>query len=106
MSWRYANVGKGMVSLKDHIVFVRLLQPEVDHNSQHGRHGDIVDHAYTCAHRIPPIEYEAQEDTFLLLSWCVLKAVSVPLLPHQTQRLARCHAACLGAPFVRRDPGV
>jgi len=72
MSWRYANVGKGMVSLRDHIVFVRLLQPEVDHNSQHARHGDIVDHVYTCAHRTPPIEYEAQEDTFLLLS-CVLQ---------------------------------
>ena len=60
-------MGKGMGSLRDHIVFVRLLQPEVDHNSQHARYGDIVDHAYTSAHRTPPVEYEAQEDTFLLL---------------------------------------
>jgi len=81
MSWWYANVGKGMVSLRDHTVFVRLLQPEIDYNSQHARHGDIVDHAYTCAYRTPPIEYEAQEDTFLLLSWCVTKAISVPFLP-------------------------
>src|SRR6266508_3022989 len=59
MSWRDANVSTGMVSQRDHIVFVRLLQPEVDQNSQHAGHSDIVDHAYTCAHRTPPIECEA-----------------------------------------------
>src|SRR5438552_16983126 len=34
--------------------YAALVQPEVDYNSCHTHHADIVDHAYACTHTTPP----------------------------------------------------